>query len=548
MFIPTVLKQNSDMLVVFEYPSGNDAKGLLDDSNMKNYFVQQGRKVGLPITNVSYHCMIPHPMGRTKVEEFILTKKADKNSSNFRVNDYYYHPDNAKLFHDLVASIEATQPKLIVCCSKLALTLFANSEKLDSFRGSMLMYNDIPVLVTYGPMDLYTRPELHLRHHRDLIRARDFLKGNLKWEMPEFKIHWGDYDFTIKFLNKVLRTLEEKEFKIGADIETRVGLISFFGISVDNRTALVIPFITWDDKSYWTEEQEITITLLLRKILIHKNVRIVGQNFQYDLQYIVKHYGIRPLIWRDTMVEAHVTWTKGQPLSLAFLASMYCDWYKYWKEDGKDYHKSFQTQADHDQYALYNGYDCCYTYEVEDKLAMFNDDRPAVREMQRAMQNIVVKPVLRGVRFDKKKQLKWKREYEILIDSYRAWFNYIVPDELIHKGGKAAWYDSSARMIYFFYDQLKVDEVINKKTGTRTVDDNALLVIGRSEPILKTLTDMLRSYRSLTQFYTTYLCAKESEDGRMRTQYFLAGTDTFRLSSKKDAFDTGMNLQNISKG
>ena len=103
-------------------------------------------------------------------------------------------------------------------------------------------------------------------------------------------------------------------------------------------------------------------------------------------------------------------------------------------------------------------------------------------------------------------------------------------------------------MIYFFYDQLKVDEVINKKTGTRTVDDNALLVIGRSEPILKTLTDMLRSYRSLTQFYTTYLCAKESEDGRMRTQYFLAGTDTFRLSSKKDAFDTGMNLQNISKG
>ena len=551
MFIPSLLKEKSDALVIFDYPSVNDSKGHIQDSNMKNYFIQNARKVGFPVTNLSFHSMLPYALGRASIEDMFITTKKDKTADKFRIGDYYYDKSVESFYRNLVDAITIAQPKLIVCCSQLALVLFANNHSLDAFRGSMLIYNNIPVLVTLSPMMLYTRPELHLRFQRDLIRGATFFNGLLDWDVPQFNIYYGDYDFTISFLKKILRTLEEKDFKLSVDIETRIGLISFIGIAVDKRTSLVIPFITWDDKSYWSYEQEVEITLLLRNILSHKQARIIGQNFQYDLQYIVKHYGILPTIWRDTMVEAHVNWTKGQPLSLSFLASMYCEWYRYWKEDGKDFHKSFQTEADWNQYALYNGYDTCYTYEVADKLEFISEkdsERLEVREMQRQMQNIVVRPVLRGLRFDKKKQLAWKAEYEKRIKTYEAWFDYIVPDDMINKGGKAAWYNSSTRLMFFFYKQLGVEPVLGKKTKRPTVDDNALALIGKSEPILKPLTDMLQSYRSIMQFYTTYLCASESSDSYMRTQYMLAGTDTFRLASKKDAFDTGMNLQNISKG
>lgn len=551
MFIPTLFKPQSDILVIFDYPSVNDSKGHIQDSNMKRYFAESARKVGVPISNVSYYSVIDYALGRSDIEEFYITEKKQKTSDKFRVGDFYFQQEEGRFFHGIVDAIKQTNPKIIVCCSKLALILFANSDSLDAFRGSMLMYDNIPVLVTYSPMDLYTRPELHLRYQRDLIRVQQFLAGLVDWAMPTFNVYYGDYDFTIKFLNKILTTLSEKEFKLSVDIETRVGLISFIGIAVDKRTSLVIPFITWDDKSYWTYEQEVAIVLLLRKILSHVNARIIGQNFQYDLQYIVKHWGVLPVIWRDTMVEAHANWTKGQPLSLAFLSSMYCDWYRYWKEDGKDFHKSFQTEANWNQYALYNGYDTCYTYEVADKLEIVARNDPArteVREFQRKMQNIVIRPVLRGLRFDKKKQLAWKAEYEKRIASYEAWLDYIIPDDMITKDGKAKWYNSPTRMVHFFYKQLGLEPVLDKKSKKPTVGGDAFRKIAKEEPILRLLMQVLESYVSIKQFHKTYLKALESEDGFMRTQYMLGGTDTFRLASKKDAFGFGMNLQNTSKG
>jgi hypothetical protein len=550
MFIPAVIKQKSDMLVVFDYPSYNDAKGHIQDSNIKNYFIQNARKMGLPVSNMSFICAIPYALGRGSVEDFILTAKKDKTKDKCHVNGFFFDKDKQKWFDDLEQAIEDSQPKMIICCSKIALILIAGSSSIDAFRGSMLMYKDIPVLVTLSPMDLYTRPEIHLRFYRDLHRASEFFKGTLSWGMPEFDVQYGNYATTLLMLNVILKHLDREPVKLSCDVETRVGLISFFGVAVSNRSALVIPFITWDDKSYWTEEQEVVIVSLLRKLLGHPNARIIGQNFQYDIQYIVKHWGVLPKIWRDTMVEAHVNWTKGQPLSLGFLSSMYCVWYRYWKEDGKDFHKSFQTETDWNQYAQYNAYDCCYTFEVSDALERVSEKTPReeVRDFQRTMQNIVVRPVLRGLRFDKAKQQAWKQEYGRIIASYQAWFEYIIPDELINKGGKSPWYNSPTKMMFLFYRQLGLEPIIDRKSKRPTVGDDALMQIGKQEPLLKPITDLLQVYRSLNQFYNLYLCASLSPDGRMRTQYFLAGTDTFRLSSKKDGYGDGLNLQNISKG
>lgn len=546
------MKENSDILFIYEYPSVNDSKGHIADSNMKAYVLQRCKKVGVPVYKTSHYSMLPYALGNGKVDDFYLTTKKDKATSTTVFNGFYFSNKDAFLFDDLQKAIDEANPKIIVCMSRLALSYFTNGDSIHAFRGSMLMHNGTPVLVTYGPLDLYKKTEWHMAWERDLYRVRLYLDKQLDWNTPVFSIDYKQsFDAVINTLTTIRNWVFDSPTRLAVDIETRVGSISFIGIAWTRRDAIVIPFITWNDKSYWTADEEFEIVKLLRQIMTHENARIRGQNFQYDLQYIVKLWGFKPVIDIDTMIEAHVHFTKGLQLTLSYLASLYCEWYKYWKEDGKDFHKSFQTEADWTQYALYNGYDCCYTFEVADRLVEVSS-RASYQDpilMQRSMQNIVVKPVLRGLRFDKKKQLQWKSEYEKIINSYRAWFLYIVPNESVNANGNADWFDSPTQLATFFYKQLSIDPILDKKTRRPTTNDAALAEIGRMEPILRPLTDMLQSYRSLSQFYNLYLCARESpEDGRMRTQYFLAGTDTFRLASKGDAFDCGMNLQNISKG
>lgn len=552
MYIATDLKVNSACFVIFDAPSGNDYKlGTLAESNQKRYMQQHFKQLSISQYN-SFYSFMDAPIGWHKPEEFAVTTKRDKRADDCVVNGVHFKSDMTRKFADLEAALIASDAQLIVCCSAFALVLFAGSFSLDAFRGSMLMWRGRRVLVTYPPMALYKAPERQMPFLRDLSRAKQFFHGELSWEQPRMNIKYKQsFEDTCKSILSIVEMLDNSPTILAVDIETRIRLITFISIAWSNTDCLVVPFIKADGSSYWSEEEEFLIVNLLRRVLSHRNILLIGQNFQYDAQYIIKLWGTPIKIYRDTMVEAHAHFTKGLKLSLAFLASLYCKWYRYWKEDGKDFHKSFKEESDWVQYALYSGYDSCYTYEVAMQLEVVGDrcQYPQVLTMQRSMQNIVLKPVLRGLRFNKAKQLAWRREYLTLLEAFRAWFLYMVPNEDVTKNGKADWFDSPQQLAHLFYDQLLLDEVKNRKTKKRTTDDAALATIGKQEPILRLLTDRLQTYRSLRQFYDLYLAAQESpEDGRMRTQYMVAGTDTFRLASRGDAFGDGMNLQNITKG
>lgn len=552
MFIQSSLKENSDILFIYEYPSVADSKSTIDDSNMKRYVHQTCQKLGIKIHNNSHYSVLPYALGRDSISDFFLTTKRDRSGDVISFNNNYFSACHKPLFDGIEDAIEKTKPRIIVCMSELALAYLDGGSSLHSFRGSMFKYKGTPVLCTYGPLSLYKKTEWHMAWRRDLARVRDYLLETLSWDMPAITVSYDDgYAETSSMLHTLYRLVEATPREFAVDIETRVGTISFIGLAWKNHNALVIPFITWDDKSYWTAQQEFALVKQLKNLLTHPNFKLVGQNFQYDLQYIVKLWGFKPLIWRDTMVEAHLHFTKGQQLTLSFLASLYCSWYYYWKEEGKDYHKSFQSVKDWHKYAMYNAYDCLNTLEVAHALNKVADVQPYqdAINMQREMANIVVKPVLRGIRFDSKKQALWRDEYAKISRSYENWFLFIVPNESVNANGKSDWFNSPTQLATFFYKQLGLDPVLDKKTKRPTTNDAALAAIGKQEPILRVLTDMLQSYRSLRQFFNLYLSARPSpEDGRMRTQYFLAGTDTFRLASKGDAFDYGLNLQNISKG
>jgi hypothetical protein len=89
---------------------------------------------------------------------------------------------------------------------------------------------------------------------------------------------------------------------------------------------------TSNKDGYWSAEEEAYIIYKLYKLLTHKNVKIRGQNLLFDFQYVYRSWHFLPRFGQDSMISQHSCFA-ALPKSLAFIASMYSDFYVYWKDD-----------------------------------------------------------------------------------------------------------------------------------------------------------------------------------------------------------------------
>lgn len=490
---------------------------------------------------------------RGDASSIFASNKTEEKSGRFVEHNGGWVKPGAKADADaLWAWIEERRPKRILALGAIALWALVEKGSINAWRGSMLVvecsWGSVEVIPTYHPSALMRKKEWKIPFMRDLGRFYDL---SASFAMPKITLHTErSFEFYRDYLQALKEDLDKKEQHLAVDLETRSGWITVCGIAVSKRECLVIPFTQVDKPNYFTVDEEVVIVKLMREVLMHKNARVSGQNFQYDTQYFAKVYGIYPHLWRDSMVEAHGLWTKNLELGLSFLASMFCEWYKYWKEDGKSLHTDIRLMSDQRTYWDYNGYDCCYTFEIVEELDKVwkTKENKRIMDMQRDMQNIVIKPSISGIRFDQELRAEFAMKTAKVIAQYRDWFERMIPNEGINKGGKSHWCDSPTRLSYFLYEQLGIEPVLDPKTKRPTSSGAALGVVGRREPMLARVMQRMDEYRSITQYFNLYLQCKLSDDGRVRTQYMLPGTDTFRLASKKDGFDEGLNLQNISKG
>lgn len=109
-----------------------------------------------------------------------------------------------------------------------------------------------------------------------------------------------------------------------------------------------------------------------------------------------------------------------------------------------------------------------------------------------------------------------------------------------------------------FYDDLCQRPILKrvvangKMTVRPTCDDEALQQIAAREPILKPITNAIADIRTLSKFLGDFVMMPLDTDGRMRCSYNIAGDAgeksapySYRLSSSKNAFGSGGNLQTI---
>lgn len=531
---------------------------------------------------------------------WIAKTKKDITPQHVAMRDKYVLPIVADGYRRLLTEIEACQPNLIVTLGNWSMWALTGNFGILKWRGSM-QRADLPqkasnfglapvlregaavcsfcrfpsaecickvpppppkLIPTIHPAAILREWSLRAPSVNDLRRAKRELVTR-EYEKPEWKFmvrpSFGQVREVFANLmltaaargtnNSSLFDLSTTEpLWIDLDIETRAGHIACVGISWSKTEGLCVPFMCVENKEgYWSVEEEAQIVYWFYRLLTHSHARVRWQNGLYDAQYIWRWWHFVPRGGQDTMISQHTAFC-ALPKGLSFLASMYCDWYVYWKDEGKTWGKD----TGEDQLWSYNLQDCIYTRESGEVLQATLESLglAEVDKVQQALFWPVLDAMKRGVRILKDNRAAMALELEEAISARRA-FLYQVLGHEVNIG-------SPKQMIALFYEDLKQRPVLKRTIhGGNTVyaptcDDDALTKIGRREPLLRSVCNAIADIRTLEKLLGDFVFMKEDSDGRMRCSFNIAGDAggksapySYRLSSSKNAFGSGGNLQTI---
>jgi len=448
----------------------------------------------------------------------------------------------------LLKEIDLVKPRVIVVLGNGGLFALTGKWGIGSWRGSELRYtspggHECIVLPTRdgGYVNSVWKDRQIIVQDLRRVAAHAHRETLLPPKAYKFIVR-PSFSTVVSTLNTLLRRADEAALKLSVDIETRGGHIACTGIAWSDLDAICIPQMRDGNKHYWLEEEEAFITTKLYKLLTHPNVEVVGQNFLYDAQYFFRWFHFIPRLKRDTMITQHVIFNS-MPKGLDFLSSMWCEEHVYWKDESKNW----DPKLGEEQLWVYNCKDCCITFEVDSNQQKAIDQMlpswPKLREVhdfQQALFYPVLNTMNKGIRVDHESRERLSRELAEAIDSRNSWLETVVGHPLNIKSPK--------QMVDFFYRELAQKEIRSRKSGGLTADDSALEKLGQREPLLLPILERIADLRSLGVFRSTFVEAPADTDGRMRCSFNIAGTATYRFSSSQNAFNSGMNLQNLPVG
>jgi DNA polymerase I-like protein with 3'-5' exonuclease and polymerase domains len=439
----------------------------------------------------------------------------------------------------LEAELRLVTPKVIIAVGNVALFALTGRWGVKSWRGSRLSSDlaSVALVPTYNPAAVTRQWSLRPQVVQDLTRARRIATGEQVPVDGIFTIPGSPSEAILK-LQDLLADAEKDTLYLSVDIETRAGHIACTGIAWSAYDAICIPSMIAQAPYWWcSEAEEALIVYRMKQLLTHHNVRVIGQNFLYDAQYFIKRWKFLPNIWLDTMIAHHATFNT-LPKGLDFLSAMYANDHVYWKDESKDWDPAVGER----QLWIYNCKDATITYEIAFEILKTATALGTLDNVQ--FQHSLFLPALyamhTGVPIDHKKRVDFGAKLVQEMVTRQTEIEYIVGHPLSPRSPK--------QLATFFYTDLKLPPVKNRKTGAVTTNRDALDVLERKEPILIPITARIEALRSLGVFNSTFVCAVLDPDGRMRCSFNVAGTNTYRWSSSQNAWGRGTNLQNLPKG
>ncbi len=474
----------------------------------------------------------------------VAMKKKHVTSEHRLFQGKMVHPLVIEGIEELRQEIELVKPNVIVPMGNLALLALTGQWGANAWRSSLMDCTLIPgykVIPTLNPNVLFGQWKWRGLIVHDLKRVqREMQFRHINRPNYNFVIR-PDYATAVNILTQLVIQAEANpgQMKLGADIETRAGHIACIAFAWTELDAICIPLMCLhNSEGYWTLEEEAVLCHLMYRL--SQSAVFVGQNWNYDAQYIFRHWHwIAKYTVEDTMLKQHSVFSNMEK-NLSFLSSMYCDDHLHWKDDRTLWQQGEDGEGE-DSYWAYNCTDSCRTLKISNVLdsviSAFKLDH--IAKFQQELAIPVLDTIHRGVRVDLGVRAEFAMTIMEEVAKREAYLKDIIGYDLNIKSPK--------QMAEFFYTDMAQPVVLSKEGGV-TTNDEALHKIAAREPILKPITRKVAELRSLGVFNSTFIQAKLSKDGRIRTNFKIAGTDTYRFASTKDAFDTGCNFQNIPSG
>jgi uracil-DNA glycosylase len=388
-------------------------------------------------------------------------------------------------------------------------------------------------------------------------RAARYLKGNLSWEPPsDVHYHSPSFDLVCLLLNQWIAQLHVSPLLLAVDIETRGRkFISVVGLADEHHT-LAIPFFYFDSDgrvvSYFTPGEELYIFSRLRTLLEHPNLEVIGQNFIYDTQFFHRYAGIDVSVKWDTMVMHHLIFP-GTPKALHNLAALYCHHYCYWKDESEEWDANHLSAQ---QMWLYNCKDTRATYEAARQLIRLLElSKNTARYLQRLRAWRLGRTLtLRGINQDTELKKKMSLDVWNQVQKLGDFLLDAVPESARYTKSGKPWFSWSGRIgvggiMDLLYRHLGLKTIVNKDSGNPTADDSAIqqLLEDPKNEWLEPLLGRLAAIRSARVFKSHFLDTAADPSGRMVFQTNIAQPETFRWSTRDNAFGEGGNGQNIPK-
>jgi DNA polymerase I-like protein with 3'-5' exonuclease and polymerase domains len=449
----------------------------------------------------------------------------------------------------LEREIDTCKPSVIIALGNTPLWALTGRQGITKWRGSMLSTsNGYKILPTYHPAAVLRQWSYRAVAVNDLRRANAYRSA--PWPKPnwQFAIR-PTYEQACHVLDQIFDRLNAGVTTLSFDIETRAGHISCAGIAWSRTDAICIPLMCCERlNGYWESAvQESDIVWRLYRVLVHPNARVVGQNIIYDSQYTHRWWGFVPKVSNDTMVGQHSLFAD-LPKALAFIASMYCQYYVYWKDEGRDFNPQ-DPQAENGLW-LYNCLDCVYTYEVAEVLPQVAASMGLahVYETQQNMFWPILRAMQLGVAVDGARRTALREELNQAIAERSDFIAKVLGHQLN--------VNSPKQLMELFYHDLGQPTRFSKgkkgKPSRPTLDDEALQAVAKREPLLQPLVNAIADIRTMRIYLSTFVDATLDRDGRMRCSYNIGGSTTaksaprtYRLSCSESAFGTGCNMQTI---
>jgi len=195
-----------------------------------------------------------------------------------------------------------------------------------------------------------------------------------------------------------------------------------------------------------------------------------------------------------------------------------------------------------ENHQVYCGLDCCVTLEVFEELSRLRNQPPAIYQFERALQAPYLEIMQRGMAVDelgrRQAAAKLRERMELLTSHLNTLADSVWSKPLNPRSPK--------QLQAFFYEKLKLPEVWISQKGVRKLSTNreALEKLDQylyARPFVSAILSIREIAKQLEVFETDI-----DHDGRFRTSYNIAGTETGRPSSSENAFGTGGNAQNIA--